>query len=88
MTSFDALKLAPGEVVFVDSFHDGVARLVIGAEGERVETVPADQLPEDTEAGAYLKIRSDGACERDRTCEEASSGEMDALMREAFGETS
>ncbi|MBW3625500.1 MAG: hypothetical protein KY468_19055, partial [Armatimonadetes bacterium] len=66
MKKLQDLQLAPGEVVFLDSVRDGIARLVIGAEGDRVETVSVDELPvEDRNAGIYLIVQHDGSLKRD-----------------------
>ncbi len=58
MKRWTDLNLSPGEEVSIDSLHDGVARLVIGPKGDRVETVPVEDLPPDFRvAGVAFRVR-------------------------------
>lgn len=87
MKRFQDLHLPPGELLFIDSLHDGIARLIIGEDGERVETIRADDLLEqDREAGIYLRVGPDGQCVRDTERERSSEEEAAVLMEEIFGE--
>jgi hypothetical protein len=88
MKNLNDLDLTPGETVFVDGVSDGVARLLIGEAGERMETVPADQLPEEgRKEGTALRVQKDGKLDVDIDPKlKTALSEMDALMKEVFGE--
>ena len=86
MKNIDELNLQPGETLFVDGIRDGIARLVIGEEGERVETVDVSQLPEGCrEAGAYLCVGSGGDLRRHDERGQVTREEIDSLMGDIFG---
>jgi hypothetical protein len=86
MNKLHDLQLKPGEVVFVDGVTEGVARLVIGKEGERAETVKAEELPEGCrKEGVYLRVREDGSLKRDEDQEREAKEETDSLMDDIFG---
>jgi hypothetical protein len=87
MKHLDELKLPPGETVFVDGIHNGVARLLIGREGERTETVSVEALPEDArKEGVYLRANSEGRWERSPEDERAAEDKTASLMEDVFGE--
>jgi hypothetical protein len=87
MRTFQDLKLPPGEVVFVDSVHEGVARLLLGETGKRVRTITADSLPaEARKEGIYLRVEPNGSVTRDETKEKAAEAETTSLMEDVFGE--
>jgi hypothetical protein len=86
MKKLQELSLSPGEIVFVDSLHSGVARLVIGKEGERVESVYADALPkEGHRSGITLRVQPDGTLKRDEIPDKAATAETTDLMSDVFG---
>jgi hypothetical protein len=83
----DELNLKPGDLLFVDSVRGEMARLVIGEEGERVETMNVRDLPEEgREEGVYLRVQPDGTFMRDTDRENSAREELDSLMGDIFGE--
>jgi hypothetical protein len=87
MKHLDELKLPPGETIFVDGIHNGVARLLIGRDGERTETISVEALPEDArKESIYLRVNSEGRWERSTEDEIAAKDKTASLMEDVFGE--
>jgi hypothetical protein len=86
------LKLAPGEVVFLDRIEDAddslpcVATLLLGEGGSREENVPRDQLPPEAREGDRLRMTEDGRLHVDREATDAGRAAVADLMAELLGE--
>jgi hypothetical protein len=78
----EELRLAPGEVLFLDRIEDGVATLVIGANGDREESLPVDRLPPDAREGQRLRVREDGQLEWDHAATDEDRQQVEDLMAE------
>jgi hypothetical protein len=86
MKELRELQLAPGETVFLDRIEEGVATLLIGADGGREETVAAGCLPPDARDGQRLRVREDGSLAVDHEATASDRRAVEELMAELLGE--